>query len=79
MGLSEARGLVLFQVIRGVPGLLSSCAGQRHQANHGAPDARAQDGSDYVNSLEEGRELRRRKTEIASRLSVSGEGPFHLR
>jgi hypothetical protein len=29
--------------------------------------------------VEEGRELRRRKTKIASRLSVSGEEPFHLR
>src|SRR5256885_2615276 len=32
-----------------------------------SPDTSAQDGSDYANSLEEGRELRRRKTEIASR------------
>ena len=48
---------------------------KRHQADDGAPDASAQDGSDYANSLEEGRELRRRKTEIASRLSVSGAEP----
>jgi transposase len=39
----------------------------------------AQDRSHYADSMEEGRKLRRRKTEIASRLSVSGEEPFHLR
>jgi transposase len=39
----------------------------------------AQDCSHYADSVEEGRELRRRKTEIASRLSGSGEEPFHRR
>jgi transposase len=34
---------------------------------------------DHADSVEEGRRLRRRKTKIASRLSVSGEEPFHLR
>ena len=52
---------------------LPSGAGQRHQADHGASDASAQDGSDYIDSVKEGRKLRRRKTKIASRLSVSGE------
>ena len=46
---------------------------------HGASHAGAQDRSHYADSVEEGRKLRRRKTEIASRLSVSGEEPFHLR
>ena len=64
---------------RTVPGLLPSCAGQRHQADYGASDAGAQDCSHYADALEEGRKLRRRKTKIASRLSVSGEEPFHLR
>jgi hypothetical protein len=36
----------------------------------------AQDGSDYLDSMEEGRRLRREKTKIASRLSVSGEEPL---
>ena len=39
----------------------------------------AQDYSHHADSVEEGRRLRRRKTKIASRLSVSGEEPFHLR
>jgi transposase len=64
---------------RAVPGFLPGCARQRHQANHGASYAGAQDCSHYPDSVEEGRELRRRKTKIASRLSVSGEEPFHLR
>jgi hypothetical protein len=62
-----------------VPGLLSEIAGQRHQANNGASDAGTQDRSHYADSLEEGRRLRRGKIEIASRLSVSGKSPFHLR
>src|ERR1019366_8854660 len=48
-------------------------------AHHGTSDASAQDCSHYADSVEEGRKLRRRKTKIASRLSVSGEEPLHLR
>src|ERR1039458_6033508 len=61
---------------RTVPGFVPSGAGQRHQADHGASHAGPQDCSDYADSVEEGRELRRRKTKIASRLSVSGEEPL---
>jgi hypothetical protein len=39
----------------------------------------AQDCSHYADSVAERRKLRPRETEIASRLSVSGEDPFHLR
>ena len=64
---------------RTVPGFLPGGTGQRHQADHGASLAGAQDCSHYADSMEEGRKLRRRKTKITSRLSVSGEEPFHLR
>ena len=49
--------------------------GQRHQASHGASHTGAQDCGHHANSLEDGRKLRRRQTEIASRLSVSREEP----
>src|SRR6266404_8003756 len=50
-----------------------------HQADHGPSDAGAQDCSHHADTLEKRRKLRRRETEIASRLSVSGESPFHRR
>ena len=40
---------------RTVPGLLPAIAGQGRQADYGASDASAQDSSDYVDSVEEGR------------------------
>ncbi len=43
------------------------------KANHGAAHAGTQDCRHYADTLEEGRKLRRRKTESASRLSVWGE------
>ena len=52
---------------------------EKYKADHGAADAGAQDCSHHADSVEEGRKLRRRKTKIASRLSVSCEEPFHLR
>ena len=64
---------------RTIPGFLPAIAGQRHQADHGASHAGAQDCSHYADSMEERRKLRRKKTKITSRLSVSGEEPFHLR
>ena len=78
-GLFKGAATMASAASRAVPGFLPGCAGQRHQADHGASHAGAQDCSHYADSLEEGRELRRRKTKIASRLSVSGEEPFHLR
>ena len=74
----DPMGKVIIESIL-VPGLLPAIAGQRHQADYGASHASAKDCSDYVDSVEEGRKLRRRKTKIASRLSVSGEEPSHLR
>lgn len=64
---------------RTIPRLLSALARQRHQADHGAPHPSTQDCSHYVDSVEEGRRLRYRQTELASRLSVAGKSPFHLR
>ena len=74
-GLFKGAATMASVASRTVPGLLPSCAGQRHKADHGASHAGAQDCSHYADSVEEGRKLRRRKTEIASRLSVSGEEP----
>jgi hypothetical protein len=37
------------------------------------------DCSHYADTVEEGSRLRHRQTELASRLSVSGKSPFHLR
>jgi transposase len=44
---------------RTVSGFLSAIAGQRHQADHGPSDPGAQDRSHCINSVEEGRKLRR--------------------
>src|SRR5215472_6419424 len=62
---------------RTVSGVLPALAGQRHQADHGAPHPGTQDRSHYADAVEEGRKLRRRETEITSRLSVSGTSPVH--
>jgi len=44
---------------RTLPGFLPAIAGQRHQADHGAAHAGAQDCSHYADSVEERRKLRR--------------------
>jgi hypothetical protein len=62
--------------VRPVPGFLPGIVGERHEADDGTSHVGAQDGSDYADSVEEGRKLRRCKTKIASRLSVSGEEPL---
>src|SRR5436853_5479401 len=61
---------------RTIPGFLPAIAGQRHQADHGTPHAGTQDCSHYADSMEEGGKFRRCETEVASRLSVSGEAPL---
>ena len=47
--------------------------------DHGASHPGTQDRSHHADAVEERRKLRRRETEIASRLSVSGTSPVHLR
>jgi hypothetical protein len=64
---------------RTIPGVLPALAGQRHQADYGTPHPGTQDCSHYADTVEERRRLRHRQTELASRLSVSGKCPFHLR
>src|SRR5215472_16687575 len=58
-----------------VSGVLPALAGQRYQADHGASHPGTQDRSYYAGTVEERRKLRRRETEITSRLSVSGYEP----
>src|SRR5579864_352780 len=61
---------------RTIPRLLPALARQRHQADRGAPHPGTQDCSHYADTVEEGRRLRYRQTELASRLSVSGKNLF---
>src|SRR5437762_12095666 len=61
---------------RTIAGVLPEITGQRHQADHGTPHAGTQDCSHYADSMEEGGKFRRCETEVASRLSVSGEEPL---
>ena len=56
-----------------VPGVLRSTGSQGNPAGDGAPDSSTQDGSYYVNRLEERSALRRQTSETTNSLSVSGE------
>jgi transposase len=80
----DLKGLFKAAAIRAsvLPGpfqdVLPALVGQRHPADHGASDAGAQDSRHYPNAMEERRKLRHRETEVASRLSVSGENLFSI-
>ena len=62
-----------------VPRVLPGTSGQRHEASYGSSHAGAKDCSDYADTLEEGRKLRRGETKTASSLSVCAEKPLPFR
>ena len=66
-GFVQGRGDPGQHTARTLSGVLPALAGQRHQADYGAPHPGAEDRSHYADTVEERSQLRRRETEVTSR------------